>query len=171
MPATKKKLLHFKELASRLNGVQIPIFGVQWVPTEPERKVVRDVLTFFEDRRVLYNDYAFEMEQEVVESTLRIREALTDAIQRLGEGSKAVPAMRAMRAAARQFLDRPRDRGGMYALSADLGRLRALFGLQIAFLAIMYGVDLEDDLASIVPPELAGLVDDDSERRPRPPRR
>ena len=51
------------------------------------------------------------------------------------------------------------------------GRLRALFGLQIAFLAIMYGVDLDDDLASIVPPELAGLVDDGPERRPRLRRR
>jgi hypothetical protein len=33
----KKRLLKYKELASRLNGVQIPIFGVQWAPTEPER--------------------------------------------------------------------------------------------------------------------------------------
>lgn len=168
MTATKKKLLHFKELASRLNGVQIPIFGVQWVPTEPERKVVRDVLTFFEDRRVLYNPCAWELESEVNESVLRIREVLTDAIQRLGQDSKAAPAMRAMRAACREYLDGARHHYS-HDLSIGLGRLRALFGLQIAFLAIQYGIDLEDELASIIPPELAGLVDDGTAIRP--PRR
>ena len=164
MPA-KKKLLHFKELASRLNGVQIPVFGVQWTPTEPERKVVRDVLTFFEDRRVLYNPCAWELEREVTDSVLRIREVLTEAIQRLGEDSKAAPAMRAMRAACREHLDHSRERYGHHDFSVDLGRLRALFGLQIAFLAIQYGIDLEDDLASIIPPELAGLVDDGAEEK------
>ena len=166
--APRKKLLHFKELASRLNGVQIPIFGVQWVPTEPERKVVRDVLTFLEDRRVLYNPGAWEMEGHVTESVLRIRETLTDAIQRLGEDSKAVPAMRAMRAACREYLNQSRERYS-HDFSIDLGRLRALFGLQIAFLAIQYGVDLEEELAAIIPPELAGLVDDGTAIRP--PRR
>jgi hypothetical protein len=166
----KKKLLTFKELASRLNGVQIPIFGVQWVPTEPERKVVRDVLIFFEDRRVLYNPSAWEMESQVTESVLRIREVLTEALQRLGESSNAAPAMRAMRAACREYLDDSRQRYG-HDFSIDLGRLRALFGLQIAFLAIQYGIDLEDDLASIIPPELAGLVDDGAQVRPRRPPR
>jgi hypothetical protein len=162
----KHKLLHFKELASRLNGVQIPIFGVQWVPTEPERKVVRDVLTFFEDRRVLYNPCAWELAQEVNDSVLRIREVLTEAIQRLGEDSHAAPAMRAMRAACREYLDSSRHQYS-HDLSIGLGRLRALFGLQIAFLAIQYGIDLEDDLASIIPPELAGLVDDGAEEKSR----
>jgi hypothetical protein len=167
----KKKLLKYKELASRLHGVQIPIFGVQWVPAEPERKVVRDVLTLLEDRRVVYNPAAWEMESQVTESVLRIRETLTDAIQRLGEDSKAVPAMRAMRAACREYLDASSHHYS-HDLSIGLGRLRALFGLQIAFLAIQYGVDLEDDLASIIPPELAGLVDDGAgDVRPRLPRR
>ena len=109
MAARKKTLLHFKEIASRLNCVQIPIFGVQWTPAEPERKVVRDVLTFLEDRRVLYNPCAWEMEREVTDSVLRIRETLTQAIQRLGEASNAAPAMRAMRAACREYLDRSRE--------------------------------------------------------------
>lgn len=161
-----KKLLRFQEIASRLNGVQTQVFGVQWVPTEPERKVVRDVLTFFEDRRVLYNPCAWELEQEVTDSVLRIREVLTEAIQRLGEDSHAAPAMRAMRAACREYLDRSRHHFS-HDLSIGLGRLRALFGLQIAFLAIQCGIDLEDDLASIIPPELAGLVDDGEQRLPK----
>jgi hypothetical protein len=170
MPS-KRKLLKYQEIASRLNGIQVPIFGVQWAPTEPDRKVVRDVLTFFEDRRVLYNRCAWELEPEVTESVLRIREILTEAIQRLGENSKAAPAMRAMRTACREYLDGSRHQFG-HDLSIGLGRLRALFGLQIAFLAIQYGVDLEGDLASIIPPELAGLVDEGTRAiPPRPSRR
>jgi hypothetical protein len=41
-----------------------------------------------------------------------------------------------------------------------LGQLHALFGMQVAFLAIEYGVDLEDELAQTVPPELRGEIDD-----------
>ena len=164
--AAKKKLLKFAEIAKRLNGVQIPIFGVQWVPPEPERKIVREVITFLEDRRVLFNPCAWEMPEEVIESVLRMREVLTDAIARLDDASKATPAMQAMRMACREYLDRSRDHYGRHDMSTDLGRLRALFGLQIAFLAIEYGIDLEDDLATIVPPELAGLVDDGTAIRP-----
>ena len=44
---------------------------------------------------------------------------------------------------------------------------------QIAFLAIQYGINLEDELATIIPPELAGIVDDGADEPPRrlPPRR
>lgn len=162
----RKKLLKYQEIASRLNGFQIPIFGVQWAPAETERKVVRAVLTALEDRRVLYNPCAWEMPDEVSQSVLHIREVLTDALQRLGEDAKAPPAMKAMRMACREYLDRSRNHYGHHDLATDLGRLRALFGLQIAFLAIEYGIDLEDDLASIIPPELAGLVDDGAAIRP-----
>jgi len=171
MPA-KKKLLKYQELASRLNGVSALSVGVQWMPPEPERKVVRDVLTFFEDRRVLFNPCAWEMPDDVIQSVLRIREVLTDALQRLGEDSKAAPAMRAMRAAGREYLDRSQQHYGHHDLSVDLGRLRALFGVQIAFLAFTYHIDLEEDLASIIPPQFAGVLDDSHEKPPRlPPRR
>jgi hypothetical protein len=167
----KKKLLKYQELASRINGVQAFNVGIQWVPPEPERKIVRDVLTFFEDRRMLFNPCAWELPDEVTQSALRIREVLTEAIQRLGEDSKAAPAMRAMRAACREYLDRSRQRYGHHDLSIDLGRLRALFGVQITFLAFTYQIDLEEDLASIIPPEFANVLDDGDEKPRRLPRR
>jgi hypothetical protein len=34
-----------------------------------------------------------------------------------------------------------------------LGELRATFGVQIAALAVAYGIDVEDELASILPVE------------------
>jgi len=103
---------------------------------EPQRKVVRGLLAFLEDRRVLYNPYNIEIEREVSESVLEIRRELTRAIQALPEDSPAAPALRAMRAACREYLDGfqrlPHHMGFMLAL----GELRAHFGLQIAFLAI-----------------------------------
>jgi hypothetical protein len=123
------------------------------------------VLAFLEDRRVLYNPYNIEIEHEVSESVLEIRRELTKTIQALPEDSPAAPALRAMRAACREYLDQshrcPHHLGFMLAL----GHLRALFGLQIAFLAIEYGLDLEDQLAQIVPPELRGEIDDGRDSR------
>jgi hypothetical protein len=152
----------FKELAARLSGVQIPVFGVQWTPPEPERKVIREVLTFLEDRRALYNDFAHEIDHEVVQSVMEIRQVLTDAIARLPEGSPAIPALRAMRAAAREYLDRSHHVPHRFGFMVELGRLRTLFGLQVAYLAIEYGFDVEHELAAIIPPELR--EDADAER-------
>jgi hypothetical protein len=159
----RRGALKAKELAQRLTGVQIPIFGVSWTAPESQRKIVRGVLAFLEDRRVLFNPYNIEIEREVSESALEIRRELTKAIQALPEDSPAAPALRAMRAACREYLDQshrfPHHLGFMLAL----GQMRALFGLQIAFLAIEYGIDLEDALAQIVPPELRGEIDDGRE--------
>ena len=146
--------LKFKELASRLTGVSIPVFGVSWNPPEPERKIIRDVLVFLEDRRALYNPFAHELEHEVADSVLEIRKELTSAIQRLAEDSNAVPLLRAMRAACREYLDEMREhQPPMFSFLTSLGKLRTLFGVNIAYLAIEYGVDVEGELASIVPPQ------------------
>lgn len=69
--------LAFKELASRVTGVSIPIFGVSWNPPESERQVVRETFIFLEDRRALYNDFAHEITEEVADSVLAIRAELT----------------------------------------------------------------------------------------------
>ena len=91
-----------------------------------------------------------------MQSVLRIREVLTDALQRLGESSNAAPAMRAMRAACREDLDQSGD-GYSHDLSIGSGRLRALFNARITFL---YPIDLEEDLASIIPPRFNDVLDE-----------
>lgn len=155
----RRRALKAKELSQRLNGVQIPIFGVSWTPAAPQRKIVRGVLAFLEDRRVLYNPYNIEIEREVSESALEIRRDLTTAIKALPESSPAAPALRAMRAACREYLDRSHSVPHHFGFMVELGRLRTLFGLQIAYLAIEYGLDLEEHLAQIIPPELRADLD------------
>jgi hypothetical protein len=156
--------IHFKELASRLTGVSVPVFGVSWNPPEPERKVVRDVLVFLEDRRALYNDFAHEIEEEVAQSVLQIRSELTNAIRRLSEDAEAASSFRAMRPACREYLTNTRHRyPRFFGSMAELGRLRVIFRVHIAYLAIKYGIDIEGDLASTIPIELRETLPDNDE--------
>lgn len=155
----------FRSLLHRVTGLSVPVFGIQWTPSVNERDVVRRVLTGFEDRRVLYAPLCLEVPDQVTHSVLGMRDALTQALQELPETSEAISALRAMRAACRKFLDAPRpefphilDRwpGSRDELNAAgffvaLGEMRATFGLYIAALAVRYGIDLEPELASILP--------------------
>jgi hypothetical protein len=157
----------FRELTSRLTGVSIPVFGVSWTAPEPERKVVRDLLVFLEDRRALYNPYAFEIDTQVSDSVLEIRKELTEAIRRLPETSNAVPLLRALRASCREYLNSVNDhQHRMRSFMVELGKLRSLFGVNIAYLAIEYGIDIEGELAAVVPPQFK----EDENDRPTPSR-
>lgn len=148
-----KATVRFKELASRITGVSIPIFGVSWNPPELEREVVRQTFIFLEDRRVLYNNFAWEVEHEVAESVLAIRTELTESLKRLSETSETVASLKAMRAGCRKFLDSVRRHGDRFGFLSELGRLRATIGIQVAYLAVKYGIDIDGELAQVIPPE------------------
>ena len=208
----KKRRGIFKELIHRLTGFSTPFLGVSWKPLEPEREVIRRLLNFLEDRRVLFNPYTLEVEGQVVESVTEIRQRLTRVLDELPEGSHAVPGVKAMRAACRRFLDEPHPEAPHLGAGMDMGKfirtvfvvprlpdgketpgpdradeeqepvgivdetdhedagtdrrwghphgngflialgeLRATFGTHLAFLAAQYGIDVEGDLASVLP--------------------
>lgn len=88
----------------------------------------------------------------MAESVMEIRTTLTNALQRLPESSNALSNIRAMRIACREYLDMSHDTRHSGFL-VHLGRLRTIFGYHIAQLAIMYGIDIEGELAKILPPE------------------
>jgi hypothetical protein len=153
----------FREIAARLTGVSCPIFGVSWNPPKLDRDVARRVLTFLEDRRVLYAPDEVEIRSHCIESVLRIREMLTEVLGDGGIADDLEGHVRAMRAACRLFLERAgpveRDRHpyepmGLHdwMLNQAIGELRGTFGVQVAQVAVKYGLDVEDPLASILPP-------------------
>ncbi|KAA0235937.1 MAG: hypothetical protein EDR02_01930 [Actinobacteria bacterium] len=163
----------FKDIAGRLTGISCPIFGVSWEPPTLDADVARRVIVFLEDRRVLCDPTEVEVEEHCIESVMRIREFLTDQLAEGRIADELVGHLRAMRAACRLFLtkvhatdereDGPdlwippvcgqRHRSGLddWHFNQTLGQLRGTFGIQIAQLAVKYGIDLEDQLASILP--------------------
>lgn len=75
--------MHFREVVSRVTGLSVPVFGVQWNPPEAECVAARRVLAYLEDRRVLYVPSETEVPHHCVESVLRIREFLTSEVGKL----------------------------------------------------------------------------------------
>lgn len=158
--------MKFQEIISRVTGLSVPIFGLQWNPPEAECAVARRVLTFLEDRRVLYVPSEMELPDHCVESVLRIREFLTAELGKLSNDQDLSQSLRAMRAACRKFLHTVEadDRRaihfgahqGHYAswvFNGAVGELRGVFGVHIARLAASHGLDVEDELATILPAE------------------
>lgn len=130
--------MKFREIVARLTGLSTPVFGVSWGPLEPEIDVARRVIAYLEDRRVLYNPGELEVPEHCVESVLDIRRTLTRELAPL---------------------DRETE---LAASNTALGELRGFFGVHVARLAVQHGLDVEDDLAAILP-----AADEEPKRAPR----
>lgn len=156
--------MKFSEIAARLNSIGTPFFSIGWVPSKPETEVARRMIRFLEDRRVLFNQCAFEEPAHCVESVLQIRPAVTAAMGDIPENSELFKHLAAIRGACRKFLDSAhihlaesidiRDR---YSLRTSmffmaLGELRATIGQHVAMMAVKWEIDVERDLASVLPP-------------------
>jgi len=76
--------MKFKEIASRLTGIGTPVFGVSWVPQEAEVTVARRVITFQEDRRLLYNPGEMEMPERCATLLGAVGLPMTTHIRGLG---------------------------------------------------------------------------------------
>jgi hypothetical protein len=156
--------MRFDEIRGRLTGISCPIFGVSWNPPEPERNRARRVIVFLEDRRVLYNPSEMEVPHHCVESVLAIREHLTHELEDMEPTQTLAAHLMALRSACRTFLDRLGPRApeiirfaahvghfASWTFGSALGQLRGEFGIHLAQIAAEYGLDVEDDLASIFP--------------------
>jgi hypothetical protein len=163
--------MKFSEITTRLTGISCPIFGVQWNPPEADVGVARRLISYLEDRRVLYNPDELEVPSHCVESVLDIRRFLT---HELGQGSRSAEfeaSIRAMRLACRKFLDTVQRDGEQIIISGferghyaswvflpALGELRGVFGIHLTRIAAQHGLDVEEPLASILPSEGDAIV-------------
>lgn len=155
----KSHSLPFQEVARHITGISTPVFGVSWNPPENKREIVRRLVAFLEDRRALYADFHQEYGPWVGRSVLEMRTELTNTLKSCPGDEELTGPLRAMRAACRKFLDQmghPNSRTRMvYPHEAlmwqALGELRGVFGLHLARLCAAFGVDVEPDLASILP--------------------
>ncbi|MDD5322924.1 MAG: hypothetical protein PHD43_20380, partial [Methylococcales bacterium] len=91
--------MKFREIANRLTGFSIPIFGVSWNPPETDHSIARRLIAYLEDRRVLYVPSEVEVPSHCVQSVLEIRRVLTKELGVLGAGSDLTQSISAMRVA------------------------------------------------------------------------
>ena len=121
------------------------------------------MISFLEDRRMLYSLYDHEYPQHCIESILEIRHFLITEIGKLDDKSDLAKNLKAMCAACREFLDVAGDRDTVHGAEhwgninhwkfyEALGKMRTLFGLQLAIISAKFKLDIEDDLATILPP-------------------
>ena len=154
--------MKFKEILARWTGFSVPVFGVSWNPPEPESVIAQRVLAFLQDRRVLYNPYHLEVEDQCIHSVLESRRALTDEIGGLPADSRLGAHLRAIRATCRRFLNEnsPGERGYLRrgptgpfesTFFTSLGELRSSIGLHVGAIALMHGIDVEGELARVLP--------------------
>jgi uncharacterized protein DUF6650 len=165
----------FSEIANRLTGISTPLGGVSWQAPELEVSGARRVITFLEDRRVLYAPDSLEVPSHCVHSVMEIRHFLSAELGKLDGNSELAASLRAMRASCRKFLDRVGSRDGRdvvrYANHHDswaswtfysaLGEMRGTFGVHLARIAAQFRLDIEDQLASILPAEVQDKDDSD----------
>jgi hypothetical protein len=155
------------DTARRVTGISSPLGGIQWADPGPsDAEIVRRFLLFLEDRRVLYNPMYLEVPSQVVHSVHEIREKCTEALQTLAPNVFAVIPIRSIRTACHRFHDDQNeefrffddhwDRSRRFSEGTPgffmaLGAYRATVGQQVALLAAHYDINIEGDLASVLP--------------------
>ena len=151
--------MYFKEILARITGVSIPIFGIQWQPTTPQIKVARDLMRELEDKRVLYRAEDLEGAHHCVYSVMDMRQKLTMSMQQVDTDDPLYKQLQKIRRASRDFCDvigspkfdtspAPVQKS---LLSRELAKFRQVVGSAVGAISIAYGLDIEDELASIIP--------------------
>lgn len=155
--------MKFSEILKRLTGISTPVFGVSWNPAESERAVAKRIIAKLEDRRVLYSPSTVEVPEYCAQSVIEIRHLLSEELGKLDNETNIAKSLRAMRAACRKFLDSVGTDERIIRFGADqghfaswefigaVGQLRGVFGIHLAQIAAQYGLDIEGELASIIP--------------------
>lgn len=147
-------MVTFSEIAARITGFSIPIFGLSWNPPPAQITIARQVLDVLGDRRVLYELGERQVPEYCTCSVRQIREYLTSQIA-ADTSSELSGNLKAIRSACRRFLDFEQTQSNWQAFDASfsdaLGQFRSTVGQHIAIIAVKYQIDIEDQLASILP--------------------
>lgn len=156
-----KTILKFKDYGSKLTGISTPFGGVSWQPSQTERAVAASVVTFLEDRRVLYKVEEAEVPDHCIASVIEIRHFLSGKLSDLDPKNELAKNLSMMRSSCRKFMDktqelqigkilRPNDYNSWFFCAA-LGEMRGVFGFCLAQIVLAFGLDIEKELASILP--------------------
>lgn len=155
--------MKFIDVMLRLTGVSCPVFGVSWNPAEPQRNIAKRIIIFLEGRRVLFEVFGVEALCQCIESVTKIKDFLTSELPNIDDDSDLNSYVRGMRKACNKFLSSfPQNKQDKckychegteeyWCFVSSIGELRGIFGIMIGQIAKSYGLDVEDELAQIIP--------------------
>ncbi len=161
--------MKFSDILARVNGFSTPVFGISWQPPTADIAVARRIIAEVETRRVLFSTFSNEVPDRCVASVLELRKLFTEILAAGGIGKELEGPVRIMRRYCVRFLDRVgasetrdapgdrhlfRERQWMmhdYWFGEALGELRSGVTLPIAIIASSYGLDVDDELAQVLP--------------------
>lgn len=146
-------------------GITVPLIGGGFSATlapasEAETHRAARILTFLEDRRALFDPMDVEVPQYATQSIMGIRQHLAKELLEIERTSVLAACLRGMIGACHQFLSRTQldrvERGWRRSFYDQLyvhalGELRGHFSVHIAQMAAAHGLDVEGQLATILP--------------------
>jgi hypothetical protein len=143
-------------------SLSFSIFGAStaWELGKTNKDIARRTIRFLEDRRLLFGARGQHANDTLycVHSTIEIRKFLNDQLQNENPGKVLRQALQEMRAACRRFLDHAGPNAENFQTDRTqcliaVGELRTTFGFYLGALAVRYRLDVDEDLASILPPQ------------------
>lgn len=156
--------MKFEKIVKNITGISCPIFGISWNPSKADVQLAKEVIIYLEARRVLYVPSEMEVPEHCISSVIEIRNFLTSQLMNISQNSDLYKYVSAMRVSCNKFLEKCDfkrkdviDFGGNWGhwaswyFASSLGEMRGVFGIMILQIASCYGLNVEDDLASIMP--------------------
>lgn len=160
----------------RLTGFTLPTVlgtgggGATWTPEPGDTEMAGSILRYLEDRRVLYVPYFAEVPDHCKASVQEIREHLRSFIEQCQTPELRDP-LRAIQAACRQFItevhsiETPLIQESVldqWKFNQALGSLRARIGVSVAVIIDTFNVDVDEQLAPLLPPPVDTVPDNPS---------
>jgi hypothetical protein len=147
----------------RLAGMSLGPFKVDVLP-DNERKIVEEVLTYIEDKGVFHAPYEWEHPKETYEGAAEAREFITGKMMELQRGLPAHGRLQLIREALTAFqrelrelhLQNEPEKGTLTnkqieEYDSKLVKLRHATGAQVGCLAVMFRLDVAEEMARYLP--------------------
>ncbi len=134
----------------KLTGASSPFGGLSWKFDKSDKDIARDLITFLEDRRVIYNrqghaaaiikspEYSY-----AVKSILQIRDRLREDLEKVKANSILGDSMKKMQKACRTFLSKGERRDQDEVYDEDLDIVRKEFSEAMLSIGEKFGFYIE----------------------------
>jgi hypothetical protein len=125
-----------------------------WKPKQSDKIMIRDFIRFLEVHPPLYKPFKVEAPPGIEEIVVEIRRKITELLADPEIDDRTAGILKTMRGALRKYLDTTQNiKGRKYIrdIIFPLIELRSVIGLCVGILAVMYVIDVDKNLASLIP--------------------